>query len=768
VLVVGEATGADADVSDRDLELANLVQSAAKGVTTVQEAPAIITILTAEELAEKSLRSLEDSLDTIPGWMRTGAVHNLFPYALTRGVIQGMLVLHNGVSLFDPVYNVPSLGKTVPLETFKRVEVTTGPGGVLWGANSFLGVVNAITKDAEDVDGVEASLGFGDGPGERRVARGSAKLGLPRLLGTRAKLVAHVSFESTQGPLWEMPTLLIATPLPQPNSASVYGPIEQSDQPRSTILNFDGKLTLGPWNAYWSLPWARRYYGITFQGSITHETYAEDDHCPSTTRDDPRNVDTGDACLDPAHLWRKNGIFFYERYGVAEYRARSAQNTAGITARGYFVQFVREVDPFLVFPPTKNFLEGGMGFSLDPTNYRSGAAIDGDVVLGERARILYGAEGFHEWVPDTTSKSRQGGGIEMRFWGPYTLSSLPLPCPRDKDGQYIPECPLTNIFAADRTVFGAYVAVNVRPRKDLILDAGARVQGAPQSMGKRSYAPLPIVSLAAVYEFAKDWHLKLNYTEGFRPPVFNTTDSNGLAVGIKGEPNLSVERSRSLQTEINARVLRGRRELRELDLRADYSYTTLDGFIGFGSGFYHNTKPRGIHSGELLAKLYLKGDHRMELGYTYLRTAMADVGISRAIPEHWFHLSGFVTLLPRRLRTHVSVKVLGAFEDPNRRVEARDLAPDPVTRDLTLGNGDQTVVVATTDLAMDRIAPTAELEVGLRYALVEQRLTLAATVQNALNARHYQPDAFHSYQPRTEFLPNPYEDIRFFVSATWH
>ena len=31
----------------------------------------------------------------------------------------------------------------------KRLEVVTGPGGVLWGANSFLGIVNVITKDAE-------------------------------------------------------------------------------------------------------------------------------------------------------------------------------------------------------------------------------------------------------------------------------------------------------------------------------------------------------------------------------------------------------------------------------------------------------------------------------------------------------------------------------------------------------------------------------------------------------------------------------------------
>ena len=41
------------------------------------------------------------------------------------------------------------------METIKRVEMITGPGGVLWGSNSLLGILNVITKDAEDVEGVE-------------------------------------------------------------------------------------------------------------------------------------------------------------------------------------------------------------------------------------------------------------------------------------------------------------------------------------------------------------------------------------------------------------------------------------------------------------------------------------------------------------------------------------------------------------------------------------------------------------------------------------
>ena len=114
---------------------------------------------------------VKELADSVPGWQRASSYHSTFPGVLVRGQIQAVQFLHDGVSLFDPFVNVASVSRVQPMELIKRVEMITGPGGVLWGSNSLLGILNVITKDAEDVDGVELGAQVGDGGGDRLMAR---------------------------------------------------------------------------------------------------------------------------------------------------------------------------------------------------------------------------------------------------------------------------------------------------------------------------------------------------------------------------------------------------------------------------------------------------------------------------------------------------------------------------------------------------------------------------------------------------------------------
>src|SRR4029078_13333672 len=125
-----------------------------EGTPEVEAAPALATLLTADEIRDRQFQDLASLIDSVPGWQGGAAFHSTFPGVTARGRGQAVQFLHYGVCLVDPDINVASVGR-VPMELVKRVEMITGPGGVLWGSNSLLGILNVITKDAEDIDGAE-------------------------------------------------------------------------------------------------------------------------------------------------------------------------------------------------------------------------------------------------------------------------------------------------------------------------------------------------------------------------------------------------------------------------------------------------------------------------------------------------------------------------------------------------------------------------------------------------------------------------------------
>ncbi|MCD4831738.1 MAG: TonB-dependent receptor, partial [Anaerohalosphaeraceae bacterium] len=72
----------------------------------------------------------------------------------------------NGRLADNPIFGGPEFLKMpVMLEDIERIEVVRGPGGAVWGANAFTGVINTITKKPEDVLGYFGSTTineFGD------------------------------------------------------------------------------------------------------------------------------------------------------------------------------------------------------------------------------------------------------------------------------------------------------------------------------------------------------------------------------------------------------------------------------------------------------------------------------------------------------------------------------------------------------------------------------------------------------------------------------
>ncbi len=73
-----------------------------------------------------------------------------------------LLVMIDGRTLYTPLYaGVFWDAQHLPINEIDRVEVISGPGGTLWGSNAVNGVINIVTKSAENSQGAYASVAAG-------------------------------------------------------------------------------------------------------------------------------------------------------------------------------------------------------------------------------------------------------------------------------------------------------------------------------------------------------------------------------------------------------------------------------------------------------------------------------------------------------------------------------------------------------------------------------------------------------------------------------
>jgi iron complex outermembrane receptor protein len=139
------------------------VSSASKYDQPVTEAPASVSIVTADEIRKFGYRNLADILQSVRGF----SVVNDRNYLLTgfRGFgFPGdygsrILLLVDGVRQNDYIYQSFFVGNEFVLDVdlIERVEVIRGPSYSLYGSDAMLAVVNVITKRGRDLAGVEVS-----------------------------------------------------------------------------------------------------------------------------------------------------------------------------------------------------------------------------------------------------------------------------------------------------------------------------------------------------------------------------------------------------------------------------------------------------------------------------------------------------------------------------------------------------------------------------------------------------------------------------------
>jgi len=135
------------------------VSIATGSVQPISRAPAVATVITAEDIKDIGATDIDDVLETVPG-LHVARANTYAPAYTFRGVFTAanpqVLVLINGISitnLFAGDRNLTWGG--MPVESISRIEVIRGPGSAVYGADAFAGVINIITKDANEIDGFE-------------------------------------------------------------------------------------------------------------------------------------------------------------------------------------------------------------------------------------------------------------------------------------------------------------------------------------------------------------------------------------------------------------------------------------------------------------------------------------------------------------------------------------------------------------------------------------------------------------------------------------
>jgi iron complex outermembrane receptor protein len=90
-------------------------------------------------------------------WAITSRGFNGLPSA--GGVLANkLLVMIDGRSIYSPLFGgVYWDVQNILLEDIDRIEVVSGPGGTLWGANAVNGVINVVTKSAKETQGLFVS-----------------------------------------------------------------------------------------------------------------------------------------------------------------------------------------------------------------------------------------------------------------------------------------------------------------------------------------------------------------------------------------------------------------------------------------------------------------------------------------------------------------------------------------------------------------------------------------------------------------------------------
>ena len=147
-------------------ELTNLeVVSVSRKDERAANAAAAVHVITEEDIRRSGARSVPEALRLAPNLQVAQSSSRNWAISargFNASFSNKLLVLIDGRSVYTPLYSgVFWDAQDTFLEDLERIEVISGPGATVWGANAVNGVINVITKSARETPGILLTGGGG-------------------------------------------------------------------------------------------------------------------------------------------------------------------------------------------------------------------------------------------------------------------------------------------------------------------------------------------------------------------------------------------------------------------------------------------------------------------------------------------------------------------------------------------------------------------------------------------------------------------------------
>lgn len=148
-----------------DLEsLSNIsIISATKTLSTINEVPSTVRVISEKTIKKHGYLTLEDALASLPGFQFRNIV-GFNSYVFQRGIPNQnnlILLLVDGIQVNELNSGGFYAGGQFNLDNVSQIEVIYGPSSALYGTNAISGIINIITKDAQDYEGLSLTGLYG-------------------------------------------------------------------------------------------------------------------------------------------------------------------------------------------------------------------------------------------------------------------------------------------------------------------------------------------------------------------------------------------------------------------------------------------------------------------------------------------------------------------------------------------------------------------------------------------------------------------------------